>query len=248
MTRRVFRTRPGFNLVELAAVVVVLVILIGLLLPAVRRRNPDDNMDRFQSATNLKQIGIALYNYAEVNLNQFPNVAPPNAPYFFSGQTGGTATRAAKPSLAPEFQNGLLAFMEGNVKSLVAPRDPNVANASIPGSACSYSIPAYWTTMTTKGILTLPSSFQRGTSQCIGAAEMTSQNVNYANIVPFALKPYTPAVANTPSTTANSFFSFGCQVLMVDGSVRIVTPAVNGSGDFVLAQQPDDRTAFSPSW
>jgi hypothetical protein len=72
--------------------------------------------------------------------------------------------------------------------------------------------------------------------------------VNYANIVPFAMEPFTPAVANTPSTTANSFSPSGIQVVLIDGSVRNVSAAANASGDFVLAQQPDNMTVFSPDW
>jgi type II secretory pathway pseudopilin PulG len=239
-------TRPGFKLIELVVVVVTLATVIGLVLTAVPKVR--DNSGRSQSQNNLKQIGIALNNYAEFNHNQFPNVAPANAPFFFCGQTGGTATRAGQPSQAPDFQNGLLSFMEGNPRCLASPCDPNVGNRNPVGSACSYSIPAYWTQLSASGTLKLRESFPRGTSQCIGAAEMTTEGVNYANILPFALQPFTPAVANTLSTTANSFYTSGIQVVMVDGSVRNVAPAANSSGDFVLAQQPDNMTVFSPDW
>jgi prepilin-type N-terminal cleavage/methylation domain-containing protein len=247
MIRRGSWIRSGFNLVELAVVLVVLAILIALLLPAIQHVS-DRGMARTQSQNNLKQITIALNNYAGGNNNQLPNVAPANAPFFFCGQTGGTATRPGRPSSEPWYQNGLLSVMEGNVHALRAPCDPNVGNANPVRSPCSYSIPAYWTLLNASGTLTLPQSFQRGTSQCIAVAEMTTQGVSYANIVPFALEPFTPAEANTPSTTANSFSPSGCQVGMIDGSVRNVSPAANGSGDFVLGQQPDDSTAFSRSW
>jgi type II secretory pathway pseudopilin PulG len=246
MTRCVSGNRAGFNLVELVVIIVIIGILIGLFFPAVDRSRP--TALSAMSQNNLKQIGIALNEFAGANNNQLPNVAPGNAPFFFCGQTGGTATKAGQPSPGPTFRNGLLSFMDGNVKSLAAPLDPNLGNASIPGSACSYSIPAYWTRLNASGTLKLPESFPRGTSQCIAAAEMTSQGVNYANIMPFALEPFAQAVANTPSTTANSFFPSGCQVLMLDCSVRNVASTVNDNGDFVLGQQPDDLTAFSPSW
>jgi type II secretory pathway pseudopilin PulG len=246
MTHSVCRNRLGFTLVDLTATVVILAVLLALLLPAVQRFRPGPGS--IQSQNNLHQIGIALNSYAGANLNQLPNVAPANAPFFFCGQTGGTATMAGQPSQAPAFQNGLLSFMEGNVKCLAAPTDPNLANVSLPRSACSYSIPAYWTTMTTTGWVCLPASFPRGTSQSIGAAEMTTQGRTYDNIAPFALQPFTPAVANTPSATANNFDNNGCYVIMVDGSCRKVGHAANASGDFVLAHQPDNLTAFSPKW
>jgi type II secretory pathway pseudopilin PulG len=246
MKRRVRGPRLGFTLVDLAAAVVILAILIALLLPAVQRVRPGGGS--IQSQNNLKQIGIALNNYAGANNNLFPNVAPGNAPFFFCGQTGGTATRAGQPSPGPAFQNGLLSFMDGNVRSLEAPPDPNLPKVSIAPTACSYSIPAYWTTMTTTGYVSLPGSFPRGTAQCIGAAEMTTQGRTYDNIAPFALQPFTPAVANTPSATANNFDYIGCYVIMVDGSCRKVGHAANDNGDFVLAHQPDNLTAFSPKW
>jgi type II secretory pathway pseudopilin PulG len=246
MKRRVSGKRPGFKLVELLVVVVVLAILIGLFFTSVVRIR--EASPRTHSQNNLKQIAIALNNFADVNNNRLPNVAPPNAPFFFCGQTGGTATRGGQPSSGPVFQNGLLSFMEGYREILVAPLDPNLGNASIPGSACSYSIPAAWTLVSASGTLTLPESFPRGASQCIAAAEMTTQDVCCFSIVPFALEPFTPAVANTPSTTANCFSPSGCHVAMVDGSVHNVAHAANLCGDFVLAQQLDDLTAFSPNW
>jgi hypothetical protein len=240
----VSRTRPGFHLVELVVVIVIFAIFIGIFFTVVEHVRHADARTRSQQ--HLKLIGITLQNFADGNNNQLPNVAPCNAPFFFCGQTGGTATRPGQPGQEMDFRNGLLPYMCSNIQCLVAPLDMNTGNAN--QAPCSYSIPEAWTQVSASGILKLPESFHRGTAQCIGAAEMTSQDVSYFNIVPFALEPFTPAVANTPSTTANSFSSSGCQVVMVDASVRNVNPAANASGDFVLAHQPDDTTAFSPNW
>jgi len=184
-----------------------------------------------------------------------------------------------------------LSFMEGNVKSLQAPLDLNLSNSNPVGAPCSYSIPGFWSTITSSGAMALTASFPRGTSQSICAAEMTSFGVSYGNnaalsppglstttgIIPFgyttnatpppyyvysALLPYVPAVANQPAGyttgasvpytgpfTATSFSSSGIQVVLMDGSVRGVSAAANTSGDFVLAQQPNNTvTIFSPAW
>jgi hypothetical protein len=247
VTRRVSRARLGFKLVEVLLVVVFLVILIGLSFCGVQNVRTGGGA-RTQSQCNLKQIGIALNNFAAANNNKLPNVAPANAPFFFCGQTGGTATRPGRPNQAPRFQDGLLSWMEGNPKGLAAPLDMNAGNANPVGSPCSYSIPAYWTLIRASGTLKLPESFPRGCSLCIGAAEMTTQDVSYFHILPFAPEPFTPAVANTPSTTATSFSTGGIQVVLIDGSVRNVSSAANDSGDFVLSHQPDDMTDFSPNW
>jgi len=63
------RSRRGFTLIELLVVIAIIAVLIALLLPAVQAAR--EAARRAQCVNNLKQLGLAIHNYASAN-GSFP--------------------------------------------------------------------------------------------------------------------------------------------------------------------------------
>ena len=94
--------RKGFTLIELLVVIAIIAILIALLLPAVQQAR--EAARRIQCKNHLKQLGLAIHNYADAN-----RLLPPGAAVDLSvTSTGNNGSWGVHGRILPYLEQGSL--------------------------------------------------------------------------------------------------------------------------------------------
>lgn len=121
-----YHRRPAFTLIELLAVVAIISILIGLLLPAVQRAREAGN--RVACANNLHQIGLAMHYYELTHGTLPPSSLNPGYPF-----NPGFATWAVL--ILPEMEQDNI-YANWDVRRTYYQQTPVARESAVPSYFC----------------------------------------------------------------------------------------------------------------
>jgi prepilin-type N-terminal cleavage/methylation domain-containing protein/prepilin-type processing-associated H-X9-DG protein len=192
--------RRGFTLIELLVVIAIIAVLIALLLPAVQAAR--EAARRSQCINNLKQIGLALHNYHNIN-NCFPTARPADDP-----TQNDSNAMSMFVSLLPQLEQQPL-FNAWNFSLTF--NDPSVSAAY--AASC---IPQADSTVaaTVLNVFLCPTDVRQ--TQYVNLSN--SNRTDVPHLAQLAVSSYAPCagVVGPPSTGADSISAFGVSYSVPD--------------------------------
>ena len=213
-------SRRGFTLIELLVVIAIIAILIALLLPAVQQAR--EAARRTQCKNNLKQLGLAIHNFADTFSVLPVSSRPPGV---------GTKRLAGITKILPQLEQANL-YTQYN--QALQWSDPNVTQRAVVSTRLpAMECPSAAANLKLDGdpdVTTTPSGYAANMVAISDYALSKGVDVNINTYLPTAAQASFPITGNftDPTSAAHKYFA-GMHAQNVDSKFRDVTDGLSNT-------------------